>query len=111
MRFEEVLPKMRDEGRIAVRNGQEYKFFDGNLMFKANHEWVYITLTSQAYITNDWTLEPIKVKKWQWVFGVENRANFLTQSRMTKQEAYDYAKGHNFNWAIYIDQTLTEEEE
>ncbi len=114
MKFEEILPKMRDEGRVGLVGTTFFKIsLDGKLWMKLDTGYweVIHNLNEEYLITDEWSIVPRKVKKWQWVFGVENRANFLMQARMTKQEACDYAKEHNFHWTVYIDQTMIEEEE
>ena len=113
MKFEEILPKMRDEGKIGKVGEYLFKLSEYGLIWKKSHSsWTRHPRMLEDFLErDDWSLEPIKVKKWQWVFGVENKANFLMQARMTKQEACDYAKEHNFNWTVYIDQTMIEEEE
>ena len=112
MKFEEVLPKMRDEGRIAIHNGNQYKFFDGNIYLKMDHVWILVTLTTIALISDEWSLEPIKVKKWRWVFGCGETVQREVSSYMTEEEALSYKfHANSYAWMERIDHTLKEEEE
>ena len=111
MKFEEVLPKMRDEGRIAIHNGNQYKLFDGNLMFRTNNEWVYVTFTSKAYITNDWSIESRKVKKWRWAFGFGYECLPGKCNMMTEEQAEKYRVEKGFAWMERINHTMIEVEE
>ena len=68
MKFEEVLPKMRDEGRVGKVGGMFFKFENGLLWRKTSEcsPWSHFPRIVEDYLTIDtWSLEPIKVKKWQ----------------------------------------------
>ena len=117
MKFEEVLPKMRDEGRIGTVGG--LLFFkiskDGKLWMKPiqEYEWQYHPDLNEEYLTKDlWSLEPIKVKKWRWVFGCGETVQREVSSYMTEEEALSYKfHANSYAWMERIDHTLKEEEE
>ena len=115
MKFEEVLPKMRDEGRIGTVGG--LLFFkiskDGKLWMKPiqEYEWQYHPDLNEEYLTKDlWSLIPKKVKKWQWVFGIGDKINHTSPDRKTELEASIYMSENWFEWAERIDHTMIEEE-
>ena len=113
MKFEEVLPKMRDEGRIGKVGGMFFKFENGLLWRKTSEcsPWSHFPRIVEDYLTIDtWSLEPIKVKKWQWVFGVRNECRVIPTHRMTEAEAEGYMVVNGFGWAEEIDRTMVEEE-
>ena len=111
MKFEEVLPKMRDEGRIGIWINRRHKFIDGVLHWEEKDHWSFITYRGGAFTSDSWTLEPIKVKKWQWVFGVRNACRVLPILRMSEIEAECYKITHDHEWMEKIDHTMVEEEE
>ena len=88
MKFEEVLPKMRDEGRIANLNGHLHKFADGRLWMKClSGRWEVIQYTGDGLTTDDWKLEPVKVSKWRWVFGFGSELQMTAYGYLSESEA------------------------
>ena len=112
MRFEEVLPKMRDEGRSATLHGLSHKFSDGKVWIKyPGGEWLRARFTAEAFTTDDWKLEPVKVVKWRWVFGFGSELQMTAYGYLSESEADAYRIHKNFDWAERIEHTRTEVEE
>ena len=112
MKFEEILPKMRDEGRIANLNGHLHKFADGRLWMKClSGRWEVIQYTGDGLTTDDWKLEPVKVSKWRWVFGFGSELQMTAYGYLSESEADAYRIHKNFDWAERIEHTRTEVEE
>ncbi len=111
MKFEDVLPKMRDEGRIAVLSGNQYIFFDRNLYSRTNNEWILVTLTSAALTSEGWSLEPRKVKKSCWSFGTGTRLLSQMLDPCTEEEATKMRIEQGFEWKEEIVSTRIYEEE
>lgn len=112
MKFEEILPKMRDEGRIANLNGHLHKFADGRLWMKClSGRWEVIQYTRDGLTTDDWKLEPVKVSKWRWVFGFGSELQMTAYGYLSESEADAYMIHKNFDWAEKIEHTRMEVEE
>ena len=115
MKFEEALPKMRDEGRIVARNDMTYKLEDGTLWGqrkdKNDGKWYRVAFTGAALLEGSWTLLPIKVKKWQWVFGSDVEGESLPRLYLTEERAEAYRIEYEYDWMEPIDHTMIEEEE
>ena len=112
MKFEEVLPKIRDEGRIANLHGLSHKFSDGKVWIKyPGGEWLRARFTAEAFTTDDWKLEPVKVVKWRWVFGYGSQLQTTSYAHLSESEAEEYKLQKNFGWAERIEHTHTEVEE
>ncbi len=56
MKFEEVLPKMRDEGMIASWDGCKHKFSDGFLLRKEKGRWGIVGYGGPALESDDWLI-------------------------------------------------------
>ena len=113
MKFEEVLPKMRDERRVGVVGTTFFKISaDGKLWMKLDTGyWHFHPNLNENYLTTDeWSLEPRKVKRWQWVFGIGDKINHTSPDRKTELEASIYMSENWFEWAERIDHTMIEEE-
>ena len=112
MKFEEVLPKMRDEGRIGVWDGYRNKF-EGERFIREypQNDWGGVSFGYRAFTSDEWTLEPIKVKKWRWVFGRDETMLYLTELFFSENEAEYFRIERGFAWKHPIPQTYTEEEE
>lgn len=112
MKFEEILPRMRDEGKIANLNGVLYKFADGNLWMKRlSGDWKTAGFSVEAFTTDDWKLDPVKVSKWRWVFGCGSELHMTSYAHLSKSESEAYKLLKNFDWAERIEHTRTEVEE
>lgn len=111
MKFEEVLPKMRDVGRVGIWNGHRHKFVDGMLQWEEDCPWPFIHYSGKAFTSDDWVLEPIKVKKWQWVFGSDVEGESLPRLYLTEERAEAYRIEYEYDWMEPIDHTMIEEEE
>lgn len=111
MKFEEVLPKMRDEGRVGIWINRRHKFIDGVLHWEEKDHWSFITYSGEAFTSDSWTLEPIKVKKWQWVFGSDVEGESLPRIYLTEERAEAYRIEYEYDWMEPIDHTMIEEEE
>lgn len=112
MKLEEILPKMRDEGRIANLNGVLYKMEDGNLWAKyLNSQWKSAVFSVYTFTTDDWKLEPVKVSKWRWVFGFGSELQMTAYGYLSESEADAYRIHKNFDWAEKIEHTRMEVEE
>ena len=111
MKFEEVLPKMRDEGRIAIRKECRHKFEEGVLVQEdSSGNWFEVSLSSQALMGDSWSLEPRKVKRWQWAFGCEKECQMLPRIRMSEMEASVHAEMNKFEWMEKLEKTMIEAE-
>ena len=113
MKFEEVLPKMRDEGRIGKVGGNFFKFENGLLLGKSDEcsPWTRFPIPVEDYLRSDgWSLSPSKVKKWKWVFGYGKDEQLVKEYSMTEAEAEKYKNEYHFEWAERIMRTVTEEE-
>ena len=112
MKFEEVLPKIRDEGRIANLHGLSHKFSDGKVWIKyPGGEWLRARFTAEAFTTDDWKLEPVKVVKWRWVFGCDDECLKGICNKMTEEQAEKYRVANEFDWMERIKHTRTEVDE
>ena len=111
MKFEEVLPKMRDEGRVGIFDGHRHAFENGLLMIEVSGHWYYANYNGIALTSETWTLEPAKVKKWQWVFGLGTDRQSLPRTKLTEIEAECYKITHDHEWMERIEHTVVEEEE
>ena len=64
MKFEEVLPKMRDEGRIGILYDSKYSFDScGNLVRWEKMRWRLCGYYFSIFTSDEWSLEPIKIKR------------------------------------------------
>ena len=111
MKFEEVLPKMRDEGRVGIFDGHRHAFENGLLMIEVSGHWYYANYNGIALTSETWTLEPIKVRKWQWVFGSETEGESLPRLHFTEERSEAYRIEYEYDWMERIDHTMIEEEE
>ena len=111
MKFEEVLPKMRDEGRVGIWNGHRHKFVDGMLQWEEDCPWPFIHYSGRAFTSDSWTLEPLKVNKWSWVFGHGDKCQMVPHNKMTEIEAECYKITHDHEWMERIEHAMVEEEE
>ena len=114
MKFEEILPKMRDEGRIGKIEEEFFKLEDGIIWRKsAEHlPWSRHPEKIENYLmSSNWSLEPIKVKQWLWVFGVGNEGKELPLDKLTEAEAECYRIKYKLEWMERIEHTMAEEEE
>ena len=103
---------MRDEGKIANLDGVLYKFEDGNLWMKRlSGDWKTAGFSVEAFTTDDWKLEPVKVTKWRWVFGYGSQLQMTSYAHLSESEAEEYKLQKNFGWAERIEHTHTEVEE
>ena len=109
MRFEEILPKMRDEGRIGVWKDCRYRFSKGIFLQEyPSGDWCEVSISSQALTEDEWSFDPIKIRKWQWTFGFRNDCQLVSSDWMTEAEAERYMEMNNFSWMEKIYQTMTE---
>ena len=112
MKFEEALPKMRDEGRIGVRKERRHKFEKGVFVMEYPlGGWSEVYIGAPSLTKDDWTIEPIKVKKWQWVFGSDVEGESLPRLYLTEERAEAYRIEYEYDWMEPIDHTMSEEEE
>ena len=114
MRFEGVLPKMRDEGRIGKVGGMFFKFENGFLWRKTSEcsPWSHFPRIVEDYLTIDtWSLEPIKVKKSCWSFGTGPRLLSQMLDPCTDDEATKMRVEQGFEWKEEIVNTRIYEEE
>ena len=112
MKFEEALPKMRDEGRIGVRKERRHKFEEGEFLIEyPPGNWSQVFLGASALTKDDWTIEPIKVKKWRWAWGSGYSDEPMLSGLLTAEEVEKYMKMHGFDWAERINDTMVEVEE
>lgn len=110
MKFEEVLPKMRDEEQVGVCNGTRYRFENGQLMFGGFNGWRPSPVGNALLTSDAWELEPKIVKKWKWAFGFGKKVQLVNKNFMTEAEAEKYKDEYHFGWAERIMRTVTEEE-
>ena len=114
MKFEEVLPKMRDEGRIGKVEGYFFKLSEDGLVWKKSSEhssWTrYPRMLEDFLKSDDWSLEPMKVKKWRWAFGFGYSDEPMLSGLLTEEEAEKYMRRHGFGWAEKISKTMVEVE-
>ena len=114
MKFEEVLPKMRDEGRIG-KVGESLLFkisSDGRLWIQVNpiSPWRPLQDLNEEYLTKDLrSLLPIEIKRWDWIFGNGCKSLFF-RTGLTKEQAENKRIFHEYEWSHPIPQTLREEE-
>ena len=66
MKFEEVLPLMK-QGQIAVWGCGRYREAEGKLIVQYDIECTVAFLDWAALSSEEWEIEKVKVKKWQWV--------------------------------------------
>ena len=112
MKFEEILPKMRDEGKIANLHGVLYRLSNGNLWMKGlSGHWTTPIFSDGAFAADDWKLEPVRVSKWRWVFGLGSELQMTAYGYLSEAEADAYRIHKNFDWAERIEHTRTEVEE
>lgn len=112
MKFEEVLPKMRDEGKIANLHGVLYKIGEGNLWAKyISRQWKSAVFSVDSFTTDDWKLEPVRVSKWRWVFGLGSELQMTAYGYLSEAEAEEYRFQGNYDWAEKIEHTRKEVEE
>lgn len=116
MKFEEVLPKMRDEGWIARFGGYlRFKLSEGCLWINTNFPgsgWSpHHELNEEYFLQDRWELEPVKVSKWRWVFGYGSQLQTTSYAHLSESEAEEYKLQKNFGWAERIEHTHTEVEE
>jgi hypothetical protein len=91
MKFEEVLPKMRDEGRVGIRKGRRHKFEKGVFVIEYPlGGWSEVYIGAPSLTEDDWTIEPVKVKKWQWVFGSGVEGESSPRIYLTEEGAEAY---------------------
>lgn len=114
MKFEEILPKMRDEGMKALWNDYCFKFENGKFWVHSGSfrdRWTVTQLLEEAFTADDWRLEPANVVRWIWVFGFHNEVQRVPSTYMSEQDAEDYKVSNNFEWAEKIEMTRKEVEE
>ena len=114
MKFEEVLPKMRDEGRVGMVGTTFFKMSpDGKLWAKVDPGYweVHHNLNEEYLTTDEWSIEPRKVKRWAWAFGHGDKCQMVPHNKMTEIEAECYKITHDHEWMERIEHTMVEEEE
>lgn len=110
MRFEDVLPKMRD-GRIAELNGTKYRFSDEKLhkWISREEKWVGMQVSDlwfkTAIKTTCWKFPQEIVKRWQWVFGSGSEKKENACGYYTEIEAEGLRIKYGFEWKHRIDET------
>ena len=112
MKFEEVLPKMR-EGKIGKVGEYLFKLSEYGLIWKKSHSsWTRHPRMLEDFLErDDWSLEPMKVKKWQWIFGCGVEGESSPRVYLTEEKAEKYRVEYEYDWMERIDHTLIEEEE
>ena len=109
MKFEEVLPLMK-QGKVAVLDGTRYRLEDGWLKVSPDQKWsrVYggLPLSSE-----EWEIEKVKTKKWQWVFGRGNSTLFQTSLYYSEESAEKKRKQHGCDWKYPIPPTEIESDQ
>ena len=112
MKFEEVLPKMR-EGKIGKVGEYLFKLSEYGLIWKKSHSsWTRHPRMLEEFLErDDWSLEPIKVKKWQWVFGSDAEIQAAPAVYLTEEKAEKYRVAYEYDWMERIDHTMIEGEE
>ncbi len=111
MKFEEVLPKMRDEGRVGVIGLDFFKFENGFIWKRSSKysPWVHFPRIVEDYFTSDdWAIEPVKVKKWQWVFGNDIQILLSPPLHLTKDEAEIKRVLYSYSWKNLVAPTEIE---
>ncbi len=113
MKFEEILPKMRDEGKIGKVGEYLFKLSEYGLVWKKSHSsWTRHPRMLEDFLErDDWSLESMKVKKWRWVFGRDETMLYLTELFFSENKAEYFRIERGFAWKHPIPQTYIEEEE
>lgn len=119
MKFEEVLPAMRDEGRIGIWKKLRFRIHDGKLEYDSGYMggmWNPWTSDDDLgeLLLGQWSLEPRevkKVKKWFWIFGRNDEVYASPKFPMTDEEAIEYLWTHGLDWKHKVDETGKEFEE
>ncbi len=110
MKFEEVLPLMK-QGQIAVWGCGRYREAEGKLIVQYDIEWTVVFLDWAALSSEEWQIEKVKVKKWQWVFGRGHGLNIATSIYHTEESAEKNRIQRGYEWKHPIPQTEIEVEE
>ena len=113
MKFEEILPKMRDEGKIGKVGEYLFKLTEYGLVWKKSHSsWTRHPRMLEDFLErDDWSLESMKVKKWQWVFGSGVEIQVAPAGYLTEEKAEKYRVAYEYDWMERIDHTMIEGEE
>ncbi len=106
MKFEEVLPIMK-LGRTALVDGTPYRFIDGRLCVKTRYGWSKF-YGDAPFFSENWEIEKVKVKVWQWVFGKEHKAAIATSIYHTEESAEKIRIQRGYEWKHPIPQTEIE---
>ena len=109
MKFEEVLPMMK-QGRTALVDGTPYRFVAGRLCVKTRKEWSKF-YGNVPFFSEEWEIEKVKIKKWQWVFGRGNSALFQTSLYRSEESAEKMREQHGCDWKYPIPPTEIEVDE
>ena len=111
MRFEEVLPKMRDEGRVGILFGSRHTFDSSrNFVRWEKTGWRLFEASSAVFTSDEWSLEPIKVRKSCWSFGTGPRLLSQMLDPCTEEEATKMRIEQGFEWKEEIVNTRIYEE-
>lgn len=105
MKFEEILPLMRDKGKIGIWNKNEYKFQNGYMSIKKGEgRWESISFMDSAFTTDDWSLKPEEVEVWDWVLGKGDGCFEVIQD-VTEKEAEKGRINHRCDWKVKLEPT------
>lgn len=112
MKFEEIFPKMRDEGTVGCCGRNYFKFINGEFLWMPTPftPWEPLSHIPVDFLTGDWAYLLMEVKKWIWVFGCEDEYMKVSHSRMTEAEAEEYRVLNDYDWMERIEHTMTQEE-
>ena len=111
MKFEEVLPLMRDKGRIGSRivggSTALYRLQQGELQINSpsnNSGWRNTSFSDTAFTTDNWSLQPEEEETWTWVFGFGDQYQHWVKE-LTESEADQYMFNNNFGWKVKLEPT------
>ena len=110
MTFEEVLPLMK-QGKVAVLDGSRYRFQNGEFVSNWKGGWDAVYISFYFLVSQDWEIEKVEVKKWQWVFGRGNSALFQTSLYHSEESAEKKREQHGCDWKYPIPPTEIESDQ
>ena len=107
MTFEEVLPWLK-QGKIVIHGEYRYQIRNNMLQKKLSDEWHSTCMGWLLLGSEEWEIEKVKVKKWQWVFGKGHGLNIATSIYHTEESAEKNRIQRGYEWKHPIPQTEIE---